>query len=1235
MSSLFNGDWRTRPVRWALALSATLACATTSAQAIEGDSLAAAVEGRAYSGTTPLRIEHRTRGYAQEASDTAVGGRLGFVDMADAVGFADGQFRVNNESRVGVNTGLGYRWYNDSFLTGDTRILGVSGWYDGQETVNDNYFNQLGVSLESLGELLDLRLNANIPLDDSKTGDRRFFTDDINFFGNNIGQQFFSPTDVALRVVDFEAAARVFDLNIWVFGGGYQMDGDDVSDTGAKGGVRGYLTNDLLVGVTVTDDQVFGTNTIAQVIWTPGRVGSGPTSWVHTLADRMREHVYRNTYVATRQTLTEGSLALTGVDGQAIRVVHVNSSSGAAGTGDGTFENPLTSLDSINANSQQGDIILVHANTDYSGQSATLKNEQRLLGEGGGNVHTIVTSERGTINLPETFAGASAAERPDVINPDNVNSVILAGVTTDNTGLSEIEVSNFDFDGGASAIVSGTNGVGDVNINRLAIANTDDYGIKLTALTQTSNGAQRVLFTPTIDTVAFSSVGDGADDDDDDILLTSVTEPSGNNITETITINRITSSDGEGVGVNLQNTRRTATISNVTWDGNTTGDGGIRVQGAGSQAAIALNGTNAIREGQNASPDDSGFGIALENSAGTMTVTGTTITNTGGDSVIINGGSVVLNYTGRIEQGAGSTAVATTSAVSVLGAHSGSATFTELTADAGVVAADRGDGLQFDNADGVYTFNDEVELAGTVNAVSVENGSDAVLTLQNAQFSNTSGTTMLFDGGDANMTLTGRIVQNANNTVLDVRNGHTGTLAFTELTNNQGVIDASSGAGLSFNNADGAYTFNDEVELSGTTAAIAVAGNSEGTFTFANADIDYNGAGNAVSITASDVQAFTISGDVTTTGASSRPVLVSANTGGSITFNNTITGTNSLGVQVIGNTDTTVRFASQTTLSTGANTGVQVDNNANGGVRFDALDVTTTTGAAFTATNTDNLTVQGTGNTLTTTGGTALNLNDVQIGGAGATFESVSAAGVSGAGVVLDDVRGGTVAINDGNVSAIGAGATSDAVRITNAANVSLNSMTLSSANGQALDFNSSSSATSRLTFTNNAITQGATALEGVLLNVDQNATQVLLTVSGNTVTHNGTDEAIRLQTADASAKTVTMLLQNNTVTASSADAAANFQVAGGATLNATVRNNTFNNGGAGPAFEMDNREAGSRTRLDLDANVANGGSQDYLLEETAGVFTLQDEATVQARNTGTVTRVGTIDEETGVIPTP
>jgi hypothetical protein len=1053
------------------------------------------------------------------------------VDLADAIGFVDGQFRISNDSQGGGNIGGGFRWLNDSVITGTPRILGVTGWYDGQETTLNNYFNQMGVSFESLGEFIDLRLNANIPLEERKLGDQVFVTDALNYSGNSLSQATLTPTDVSLRVVDAEVAARVFDLNAWFYGGAYQMDGDGISETGAKGGVRGYVTNDLALDVGVSDDQVFGTNTVVQVIWTPGRTGAGPTSWLHTLADRMREQVYRNTYIATERVAAEGSIALTNVDGEELRIVHVDSSK--TGPGDGTFENPFTSLNSVNGGSQQGDIILVHSNTTYAGQSVTLKDEQRLLGEGENVQHLVVTSERGSVALPESSPGANALIRPLIQNAAG-DAIVLASTNGDVSTFSAMEVSNFDITGGNSAIDTLT-GVGAVNISGLEISNTSDNAIDLSPLVENlANGTRRVRFSPNISNVTFSGVGG------DDIHLDALTaEPTTTPITEAIAVSNITSTNGNGVGVALLNTKRTASVSNLTWNGGTTGEGALRIEGAGTQGNVNVTGTNTITGGVSGVIDE-GYAIAIVNSAAAHSVVGTTIIDTGGDSVIVDGSSANLTFTGRIEQ-----------------------------------------------------------------------------------------------GNDAS--------------VVSVSGGHTGTLIFNQLTAGQGVINATDGDGLQFDDADGAYTFNHEVVLNGGDAGIDVLNGSDGTFTFANANIDYSGAGNAVTIDGSLVQAFTLSGDIATTGATSRPVAITDNTAGSITFNAPITATNSLGILVQDNVDTTVLFNGQTTLNTGANDAVTIANHTSADVRFNNIDITTTSGNGFVASGSDTVTVAaGSGNTISTTSGVGLSLTNVQAGNSGVTFQSVNVSAGGSNGIVLNNVTGGLVTVTGTSTTDNSGGSIvteGDAVLITNAARVSINNMSLRTTgvdgNAQAVDYNVTNGNQSRLLLNNNNIVvSDAAALEGVLLNIGASANRADITLTGNDISNTGGSEGLRLQTANtASLKTVNLLAQNNTIStnsAAAADRAANFQVDGGAVLNATVLNNTFNNTGAGSAFEMATVAAGSQVHLDLNGNMGNSTPvNSFLLVRTAGTYTVKDLADVATDNTGGVSVGGGIVNEAGTIPQP
>ena len=1211
MSSCFNGDWHGRQLGVVAALLAVLACGSASAQSV-ADNLPfeTSASGRVYNGTTPLRLWHQTRGYGMEASQTAFGGRLA-VDLVDAVGFMDGQFRVSNESQFGLDIGGGFRWMGPSLLTGDTRVYGVTGWYDGQETNLNNYFNQLGVSFESLGEQIDFRMNANIPLENEKSGDIVIDTGDVTYFQNFLTVGTLIPTDVALRIVDFEVAPRIFDLNAWVYAGGYQMDGNDVSDMGAKGGVRGYVTNDLAVDVGIQDDDTFGTNTVFQIIWTPGRTGAGPTSWIHTLADRMREQVYRNTYVATTQVERTGGENLTDVDGDDIRVVHVDFTSTAPG--DGTFENPYASLDSIDGGSQQGDIILVHAQDGanvYNGQSVRLIDEQRFLGEGDGIKHEVVTQQMGTVELPESKPGAYDWTRPTIQNAPTV-AITLDGETLESENFAGMEVSNFVITGGANAIISDTNGVAAVNINNLDISDTTGGAIELAAMTQTlENGTIRSRFAVTIDEIAFDDVG--TVNADDDIQLDAGTSET--TISHSTAISNITSIDGQGVGINLIENQRAVTINNFNWDGGTTGFGALQITDAGTQGGVTLSnsgtGDNLLQGGT----VNEAFAISIQNSAATHTVTGTEILNTGGDSIVVNDGAANMNFTGKIER----TTPNVNSILSVTGGHTGSLTFTELTADEGVILSNSGDGLQFNDADGVYTFNDLVRFNGTASeAVHVQGDSTAVLTFQNMEATNLTGTAITFDGGDANMTLTGRIVQtvaptSAGDPLLSVTNGHTGTLVFNEITASAGVIDSSQGTGLFFEDADGAYTFNDKVTLSGATAVIEVDGDatplpidpSEGTFNFTEVDITYTGTGSAVTIANSDVQAFTISGDIDVTGAGTgRPVSITNNTGGSITFNTTIDSSQS-GILVSDNADTTVLFAGQVTLNTGANTAVSLEDNTDGGVRFNGIKTTTSSGSGFVALNTDNLVVAGADNTIEVTagiGGTVgLSLTNVGLGSAGVAFESVDTTDGDN-GIVLNNVTGGAVVIGDANGTAGQGGtiasASGNGVSITNAANVTLNGLVVADAGANGIDMSQTTTTASSVTINDTNVTN-ATNVTGIgvdITNMSNVALNDMLisdtTGDGINIDHNNSVQSVvRATTVDVnnaggigidynrSATALSRLTLTDVDVDGAGDEGIAIDVAGSSTVDITIRQDSSVTNIAGNSAIALNTTGGSKT---------------------------------------------------------
>ena len=339
-----------------------------------------------------------------------------------------------------------------------------------------------------------------------------------------------------------------------------------------------------------------------------------------------------------------------------------------------------------------------------------------------------------------------------------------------------------------------------------------------------------------------------------------------------------------------------------------------------------------------------------------FSITESTITDTVGAALLVGAGASTVDFTGFIDQGGAG------SAFTANGGHTGTVTFTEQTAGMGVISATLGTGLLFDGADGVYTFNNRVTLAGGDAGID-------------------------FVGGSGSLTFTGEIEQANAASVVSVSGGHTGTFIFNEFTAGAGVVSASAGDGLQFNTANGAYTFNHDVDLAGGDAGLDIIGGSTGTFTFDALNIT-DPTGTALNIHGSEAIA-TIDGTITN--AAGRVVEIVANTGGSSTIVADIIGTGD-GVLVTSNTGGTFSFMGNVDLTTGASTAVTVNNNTETAVSFNGgLDITTTSGDGFLSSGSSTVATTGSNNTIQSTTGIALHLNTVEIAGAGINFMSVSA----------------------------------------------------------------------------------------------------------------------------------------------------------------------------------------------------------------------------------------------------
>jgi hypothetical protein len=325
-----------------------------------------------------------------------------------------------------------------------------------------------------------------------------------------------------------------------------------------------------------------------------------------------------------------------------------------------------------------------------------------------------------------------------------------------------------------------------------------------------------------------------------------------------------------------------------------------------------------------------------------------------------------------------------------------------------------------------------ISLTGVNGSVTATGGAISIAAAGAAAVSVTGGVSLNYPGN---------ITQNANSPLLSIAN-HTGTLAFG------GTLQASTGTGAQFNNANGTYTFSGAVTLNGGDAGLDVV-SSNGVFTFADAAITNPSGGPAVNVVGG-TPALVYRGSIThNTG---RAVLVDGITADSVILRAAInSGTGGsptgLGILVQNVTGGRVALDSVKTLFTGANPAVTLTGNTGGLVRFGGgMDITTTSGAGFAASGTDTVTVTG-NNTVSTGTGVPVSLTNVNTGSSGVSFSTVSTSAGAANGIVLNGISGAGVQATGGTIS----GTTGAAVLLTNtngADSVSLRGMTLSRSSG-------------------------------------------------------------------------------------------------------------------------------------------------------------------------------------------
>jgi hypothetical protein len=290
------------------------------------------------------------------------------------------------------------------------------------------------------------------------------------------------------------------------------------------------------------------------------------------------------------------------------------------------------------------------------------------------------------------------------------------------------------------------------------------------------------------------------------------------------------------------------------------------------------------------------------------------------------------------------------------------------------------------------------------------------------------------------------------------------------------------------------------------------------------------GGSNAVAISGTGGDGIHVSGgngnlnfaSASVTGSSGHSVSIASHTGGTVNIGGNITDSHT-GISLTGNTGATLNFTGKLTLSTGAS-------------------------PAFTATGGGTVNASGTGSTITTTAGTAVNVQNTTIGSSALVFQSVSS---NGANPGINLAGTGTTR----GLTVTGTGTAGSGGTIQNAAGEGINL-----------------SSTTAPSFTDMVIQNNAA--DGI------KGSQVIgLTLAGSTVSGNGTLANVSVENNDGldfspngtgspNGLTGTVSITNSAISGSADNNAVISDSSG--TLNLTVAGSTFSNAHTSDGIRVD-----------------------------------------------------------------
>jgi hypothetical protein len=422
-----------------------------------------------------------------DQGETAVNVMLPFTfETSSTVAFLDARGTASWDGGGAGSLGGGLRWF-DEFRN---RYYGVSGFWD-YDDANERSHDQAGLSIESVGKWFTARANGYMRLGSATDVISTRLTGAL-VPGSPITAEAMQGIETVYSGFNVEIGGPTPLLGRYGFEsyvGGYHFETPDADDaTGVSFRTDVSVTDDLKLGIDVTDDSVFGTQVFGSVVLAlpDGRPKQffRPRKVVDKILDRV-ERRYRVTTDRTTRDIQVPAIGLslppmgggagTSVSIANIIVVDPNSTT----NGVGTFDDPFNTFIGIPTPSSNT-LTLVRSGS-VQGQY-NLAGESLLLSEAFLNEQIVMmTTTLGTLRFPGLDTSATTPTWSNAAG--NAPGTSLVNILGDNT-----EVAGFVFDGRTTAGVNNSiiqaSGVQGVSIHDNTFRNYNT-GINLQNITGT------------------------------------------------------------------------------------------------------------------------------------------------------------------------------------------------------------------------------------------------------------------------------------------------------------------------------------------------------------------------------------------------------------------------------------------------------------------------------------------------------------------------------------------------------------------------------------------------------------------------------------------------------------------------------------------------------------------------------------------------------------------------------